>query len=178
MPPAISNEPIGPGSSVSSEADPIKLCAAAVFAYLANLPASGNNRNLDFNGVSINNVARVEVTNSNTPETSGSSLAGSINMVPRSAFERARPLLNATAYVMFRDNDRSLRKQPGPNEGYNHHVQPGSREVRSASQTVVTTPDDDGVMVQSVPQTPTPIARLRRSALPLKVRGIRSSTVV
>jgi hypothetical protein len=39
VPPVSSNEPIGPGSSVSSENDPIKLCAAAVFAYLANLPA-------------------------------------------------------------------------------------------------------------------------------------------
>ncbi|MBI4327562.1 MAG: hypothetical protein HY674_20200, partial [Chloroflexi bacterium] len=39
VPPVSSNEPIGPGSSVGSERDPIKLCAAAVFAYLANLPA-------------------------------------------------------------------------------------------------------------------------------------------
>lgn len=39
VPPVSSNEPIGPGSSVGSESDPIKLCAAAVFAYLANLPA-------------------------------------------------------------------------------------------------------------------------------------------
>ena len=39
VPPVISNEPIGPGSSVSSENNPIKLCAAAVFAYVANLPA-------------------------------------------------------------------------------------------------------------------------------------------
>ncbi len=39
VPPVSSNEPIGAGSSVSSEDDPIKLCAAAVFAYLANLPA-------------------------------------------------------------------------------------------------------------------------------------------
>jgi len=38
VPPVSSNEPIGPGSSVSSENDPIKLCAAAVFAYIANLP--------------------------------------------------------------------------------------------------------------------------------------------
>jgi TonB-dependent receptor len=93
---------------------------------LANLPASGNNRNLDFNGVSINNVARVEVTNANTPETSGSALAGSVNLVPRSAFERAKPLFTGSAYVMLRDNDRSLSKRPGPNEGSNHHVQPGA----------------------------------------------------
>lgn len=39
VPPVSSNEPVGPGSSVSSESDPIKLCSAAVFSYLANLPA-------------------------------------------------------------------------------------------------------------------------------------------
>ncbi|MBL9202867.1 MAG: TonB-dependent receptor [Opitutaceae bacterium] len=93
---------------------------------LANLPASGNNRNVDFNGVSINNVARVEITASNTPETSGTSLAGSVNMVPRSAFERARAQLTANAYVMMRDNDRSLSRRPGPHDGYMHHVQPGA----------------------------------------------------
>jgi len=38
VPPVVSNEPIGPGSSVNSESDPVKLCSAAVFAYLANLP--------------------------------------------------------------------------------------------------------------------------------------------
>jgi len=38
VPPVTSNEPIGPGSSVGSENDPVKLCGAAVFAYLANLP--------------------------------------------------------------------------------------------------------------------------------------------
>ena len=31
VPPVSSNEPIGPGSSVGSKDDPIKLCAAAVF---------------------------------------------------------------------------------------------------------------------------------------------------
>jgi hypothetical protein len=39
VPPVSSNEPIGPGSSVGSESDPIKLCAAAAFAYLSNLPS-------------------------------------------------------------------------------------------------------------------------------------------
>jgi hypothetical protein len=39
VPPVISNEPIGPGSSVAEERDPLKLCSAAVVAYLANLPA-------------------------------------------------------------------------------------------------------------------------------------------
>jgi hypothetical protein len=38
VPSVMSNEPIGPGSSVAAESDPLKLCSAAVFAYLANLP--------------------------------------------------------------------------------------------------------------------------------------------
>ena len=38
VPPVVSNEPIGPGSSVNSESDPVKLCSAAAFAYLAGLP--------------------------------------------------------------------------------------------------------------------------------------------
>lgn len=38
VPPVISNEPIGPGSSVDAESDPIKLCCAAAFAWIANLP--------------------------------------------------------------------------------------------------------------------------------------------
>ncbi len=38
LPPFSSNEPIGPGSSVASENDPIKLVMAAAFAWTANLP--------------------------------------------------------------------------------------------------------------------------------------------
>jgi hypothetical protein len=38
IPPGSSNEPIGPGSSVSSENDPIKLVMAATFAWGADLP--------------------------------------------------------------------------------------------------------------------------------------------
>src|SRR5690606_4529802 len=39
FPPVISNEPIGPGASVASEQDPIKIVSAAAFAYTAKLPA-------------------------------------------------------------------------------------------------------------------------------------------
>jgi hypothetical protein len=37
-PPVISNEPIGPGSSVDAEDDPLRLVMAAAFAYAAKLP--------------------------------------------------------------------------------------------------------------------------------------------
>ncbi|MDF2441441.1 MAG: hypothetical protein JWN98_2425 [Abditibacteriota bacterium] len=38
LPPVSSNEPIGPGSSVNSESEPIRLLAAPAFAYIARLP--------------------------------------------------------------------------------------------------------------------------------------------
>jgi hypothetical protein len=38
LPPFSSNEPIGPGSSVAAENDPIKLVMAAAFGWTANLP--------------------------------------------------------------------------------------------------------------------------------------------
>ena len=38
FPPVSSNEPIGPGSSVDAERDPVKIVAAAAFAYAAKLP--------------------------------------------------------------------------------------------------------------------------------------------
>ena len=38
LPPASSNEPLGPGSSVNTENDPIKIVSAAPFAWIAKLP--------------------------------------------------------------------------------------------------------------------------------------------
>jgi hypothetical protein len=38
LPPVISNEPIGPGSSVSAETESIRIVMAAAFAYVAKLP--------------------------------------------------------------------------------------------------------------------------------------------
>jgi len=39
FPPVVSNEPIGPGSSVDAEKEPARLVGAAAFAYAAKLPA-------------------------------------------------------------------------------------------------------------------------------------------
>lgn len=39
LPPVVSNEPVGPGSSVSSERRPVRLVMAAAFAYVAKCPA-------------------------------------------------------------------------------------------------------------------------------------------
>ena len=77
---------------------------------------SGISRASAVDMVSINGISRVEVSFSPTPDTSGAALAGSVNMVPRSAFERSRPVFNGSAYVMMRDHRKELHATPGPRE--------------------------------------------------------------
>ena len=80
---------------------------------LANA-ASGTQRTVGLHQISINNMARIEVSYTPTPESSGSALAGSVNLVPRNAFERSRPVFNYTVSLLMRDRERSLGKSPGP----------------------------------------------------------------
>ncbi len=75
--------------------------------------------------ISINNLSRIEVSYSPTPESQGSALAGAVNMVPRSAFERSRPSFNASVYLLMRDNARDFRAVPGPKPSTTPNVHPG-----------------------------------------------------
>jgi TonB-dependent receptor len=54
------------------------------------------------------NLSRIEVSFSPTPESDGSALAGSVNMVPRSSFERSRPAFKASAYYSILNNGRDI----------------------------------------------------------------------
>jgi iron complex outermembrane receptor protein len=51
-------------------------------------------RDVELVNVATNNLSRIEVLHSPTPESPGNALAGSVNMVPRGAFDRAKPVLN------------------------------------------------------------------------------------
>ncbi len=82
-------------------------------------------RNMQMTNVATNNLARIEVRFSPTPESPGMALAGSINMVPRSAFDRSKPLLNASAYLLMRDDAREFHPTPGPGRGTTRKVNPG-----------------------------------------------------
>ena len=92
---------------------------------LAN-SASGLNRFTGMQQSSINNFSRLEVVYTPTPETSGAALAGTVNMVPLSAFERSRPVVNFNVSMMMRDNARDFRRTPGPLHEPARKVQPGS----------------------------------------------------
>jgi iron complex outermembrane receptor protein len=92
---------------------------------LASAASSGTSRQIELEQTSVNNVARFEIHHSPTPESPGSALAGSINMVPRSAFERARPVLNTSVFLMMKDNYRDWKKTPGPRVTPTRKIRPG-----------------------------------------------------
>ncbi|MDP3071900.1 MAG: carboxypeptidase regulatory-like domain-containing protein [Opitutaceae bacterium] len=92
---------------------------------IASAPGNATGRSVASDMISINNLSRIEVSYSPTPESQGSALAGSVNMVPRSSFERAKPLLNTSLYVIMRDNARDFNKVPGPKPSATRNVHPG-----------------------------------------------------
>jgi len=92
---------------------------------LATSETSGTGRNVELNAVSINNMSRIEAVYSPTPESPGSALAGSINLVPRSAFERARPIFNGSVYLAMRDSTKQFHRSPGPARNPTYKVRPG-----------------------------------------------------
>jgi TonB-dependent receptor len=89
---------------------------------VANATA-GTSRQVGIEQLSMNNISRIEVAF--TPETTGSALAGTVNMVPRSAFERSRPVYTLTGYVALRDHERHFRKTPGPVREPQEKIRPG-----------------------------------------------------
>jgi iron complex outermembrane receptor protein len=95
---------------------------------LASATGSGNggtSRQVALDTVSINNLSRVEVTFSPTPESPGSALAGTVNFVPRSSFERAKPVFNFSANITMREYARDWGRTPAP-FGDNRKVHPGA----------------------------------------------------
>lgn len=91
---------------------------------LANATA-GTSRQTGIEQISMNNVSRIEVAYTPTPETTGSALAGGVNLVPRSAFERSRPVYRITGYYAMRDHELNLGSTPGPVNHPTPKVRPG-----------------------------------------------------
>lgn len=92
---------------------------------LASAAGGSTNRSVQVDMVSSNSLSRLEVSYSPTPESQGAALAGSVNMVPRSSFERSKPIFNGSVYIMMRDNARDFNKVPGPRTNPTRNVHPG-----------------------------------------------------
>lgn len=92
---------------------------------LATSEVSGTGRNVELNAVSINNLSRIEAVYSPTPESPGSALAGSVNLVPRSAFERSKPVFNGSVYLAARDSTLEWGRTSGPGKEPTFKIRPG-----------------------------------------------------
>ena len=91
-----------------------------------SLPAANSTgRQVEVGMFNLNNISRVEVSLSPTPDSPGSALAGSINMVPRSSFERSRPVFNGSVYAMMRDDWIEFGKQPALYRDPRRVIHPG-----------------------------------------------------
>lgn len=117
----------GAARSVSMGGVPAEYVPITVGGFdLSTVSGGGTTRNVDFHTISMNNISRIEALHSPTPESPGSALAGSINMVPRSAFDYSQPVFNYSAFLMMRDNDRHLFSEtPGPRWVKTRKVHPG-----------------------------------------------------
>jgi iron complex outermembrane receptor protein len=74
--------------------------------------------------VALNNLSRIEVLHSPTPESPGSALAGSVNLVPRSSFSQVRPTFNGSVKLLMRHNAIDFNKTPGPLDKDTRKVHP------------------------------------------------------
>lgn len=97
----------------------------AGFSFASTAPNNLTGRAAQIGFFSINSLSRIEVSYSPTPESEGAALAGSVNMVPRSAFESSRRSLSASAFVLMRDNARDFHRTPGPGIRASRKVHPG-----------------------------------------------------
>ena len=95
-------------------------------AQLANTgSAQGNIRTFYFSQVSANNVSRVEVTKAPTPATPADTLAGSVNMVSKSAFERKTAQFNYSASLTGSSQNLSLKRVAFVNDAQVYKIKPG-----------------------------------------------------
>ncbi len=94
---------------------------------MASAAGAGTRRAVELDQVSINNISRIEINRSPTPDTPGAALAGSVNFVPRSAFERNKPSYNYSVAYLMKDAERAFgRRTPGPGWGQmSYKIHPG-----------------------------------------------------
>jgi outer membrane receptor protein involved in Fe transport len=73
---------------------------------------SGPSRSVDMRSQALNNISRIEVTKVPTPSTPADSLAGSVNMISKSAFERSGAEFRYGLYLVGNGDSFTLKKTP------------------------------------------------------------------
>jgi iron complex outermembrane receptor protein len=87
---------------------------------------SPSNRTFRLNQLSTNNISRIEVTKMPTPATPADSMAGSINMISKSAFESDRWQFRYTVSMTSDQAFLDFKKQPSAGEEMVYYVKPSA----------------------------------------------------
>jgi hypothetical protein len=125
--PGVTIDQVGPDArNISLRGLPPEATAVMVDgAPMASAASSSASRIFELEQVSINNVSRVEITKSPTPDSPANAVGGSINMVSRSAFERSKPLFSYRAYLNWNtDQGFFERTKEGPSRESQNHTNP------------------------------------------------------
>jgi TonB-dependent receptor len=115
----------GDGRTVSIDGAPAENTPITIGGVGLSSP-TGTGRAVEVGFFNLNNIARIEVSHSPTPDSPGKSLAGGVNLVPRSSFERARPVFDGSLYLMMRDDHRSLGRSATLYRDRREKVWPGT----------------------------------------------------
>jgi TonB-dependent receptor len=84
-------------------------------------------RSVDVRSMALNDISRIEVTKVPTPANPADSLAGNVNMVSKSAFERSRRQLRWGLNLVGNSENLTLRKTPHSHrDRLTHKVLPGA----------------------------------------------------
>ena len=95
---------------------------------------SGNlNRRFEFEQLSISNVETIEVIKTLTPDLPATGTAGLINMVTKSAFDRAGDLFTYRLYLQGLSTEFTTAKTPGWGQSRRARSRPHRPELRQAS---------------------------------------------
>ena len=86
----------------------------------------GDSRQFSFNNTSINNIARIEVTKVPTPANAADSLAGSVNLVSKSAFERKDAQFRYNVNLSGHSENLGLKKLPHTTDERIYKILPGA----------------------------------------------------
>jgi TonB-dependent receptor len=73
-----------------------------------------NQRSVNLMQISTAGISRIEINRSPTPDSPGKALAGSVNFVPKSAFERVRPVYTFQLFGMANQETITLDRKTGP----------------------------------------------------------------
>jgi len=74
--------------------------------------AAAETRAVQLDQISINNMSRVEIVRSQNPDAPANGIGGTVNLIPKSAFERKNPAYTLKAYSVFRDQAFWARGKP------------------------------------------------------------------